>query len=129
MTTIPKLVTDIIDWYQWKAKIKLVNNEYHSSYFYNESNGYSVHVYTEYVYKDKSRGYVRKYYECKVNYRKIGNHSIYDNDFYRVRPISILRKQSRYKYRGRIPPTYCHCKLCEDDLKQIKHWRTFLCTK
>ena len=106
-TLLPKLVTDIIDWYQWKAKIRQVNNEYHSSYFYNDHGGHLVHVY-------RSREYVRKHYNRLVNWRKIGNHHAISTEFYYVYPINMSRKQSHHKYIVRLPPTYCHCKVCED---------------
>jgi len=116
MTTLPKLVSEIIDWYQWKAKIRLVNKKYHSSYMYNETKGFLVCVYLDFSQYEHSIHY------RPVNYRKIGYHDNYEDcpGFYSVKPIKLY-KQSRHKYNFRLPPAYCHCKLCEDHQKELKN--------
>jgi len=97
MIHLPKLVSDLINWYQWKAKIRLVNKEYHESYIYVED--YNHCDYLWYV-KDSA------YQVTMANWRYINDMCyLHHSGFSHIYCI----KTGEDPGWNKLPKAYCNC--------------------
>jgi len=94
-TLLPKLVSDIIDWYQWKAKIKLLNNEYHKLFSLKKYYGVHILVYNENV---------------TINWRRLIDHC----RIYTFAHIYSFTQKEPYSSVCSLPNNYC----CIKDILQ-----------
>jgi hypothetical protein len=85
MTQLPLLVSELIGWYQWKAKIEEVNRDYLSRIDYDSQYGYkygynrdrSVEYDTFYFYdRDRYNSRGRELLMMHVHYRQWGEYGM-----------------------------------------------------
>jgi len=100
MTAIPKLVSDLIIWYQWKAGIRLVNKEYHESYKYVTQNPQAIWLseYLQYTKKSEEDGV------GMLNWRDLINHPKWEFYYY-----DIWNYITNDRVGKDIPDGYCTC--------------------
>jgi len=98
-TLLPKLVSDLINWYQWKDSIRLVNKEYHESYRYIESY-YNECDYLWYVTVDNASSIAKANWRC-INDMCYLHHTGFSH-IYRIKTGDLSW--------NKLPKEYCNCK-------------------